>query len=494
MNPPDSQSAKLKLEQVGEELTMAAGDCVVKQGDPPLFFYVVISGKLKVYRETNDGIRTDLTSLGPGEYFGEVALVTGKPRTATVEAVEDSVLLAVSKEEFDSVLDQNPKLARQIIHSLSQWLVEGDKRLEKETVHQVKLRQISWFDYALIAVLSLVLALVFNLYNDNQIPLVNIIGDVPGVEEISLPQALDLYKKKEAIFVDARKSNFYEQRHIEGSLNLPVLFFDLQYPMFQFMLMQQQVPKDKPVVVYGGTVSRRFDKELAKLLKERDFPQVMILGGDYQAWERTFPLKEQKEQKVHAMPLGLVGYLEWVPVGIFSAYSDSAGAPQPLSVGGLPPDFRGNFRAVCAQQNHAACRLRPQCGGIWHDAGLGRKPLVPGPPLGGVGGRSFSDFGHSHPGGGHRHRRHEYPFYYRLGKRHLSGVAHQLRLCGGGGGTGNLVEGSEKRRDAGHGPAGLPLRPPLRPGPGRFYLAGEKDMKRVVMTPATILLMIAVLA
>ncbi len=317
MNPPDSQSAKLKLEQVGEELTMAAGDCVVKQGDPPLFFYVVISGKLKVYRETHDGIRTDLTSLGPGEYFGEVALVTGKPRTATVEAVEDSVLLAVSKEEFDSVLDQNPKLARQIIHSLSQWLVEGDKRLEKETVHQVKLRQISWFDYALIAVLSLVLALVFNLYNDNQIPLVNIIGDVPGVEEISLPQALDLYKKKEAIFVDARKSNFYEQRHIEGSVNLPVLFFDLQYPMFQFMLMQQQVPKDKPVVVYGGTVSRRFDKELAKLLKERDFPQVRILGGDYQAWERTFPLKEQKEQKVHAMPLGLVGYLEWVPVGIF---------------------------------------------------------------------------------------------------------------------------------------------------------------------------------
>jgi putative oxidoreductase len=101
-------------------------------------------------------------------------------------------------------------------------------------------------------------------------------------------------------------------------LNLPVLFFDLQYPMFQFMLMQQQAPKDKPVVVYGGTVSRRFDKELAKLLKERDFPKVMILGGDYRAWEKAFPLKEQKEQKVHAMPLGLVGYLEWVPVGIFA--------------------------------------------------------------------------------------------------------------------------------------------------------------------------------
>jgi rhodanese-related sulfurtransferase len=317
MNPPDNQSAKLKLEQVGEEVTLAAGDCVVKQGDPPLFFYVVISGRLKVYRETHDGIRTDLTSLGPGDYFGEVALVTGKPRTATVEAVEESLVLAVSKDEFDFVLDQNPKLARQIIHSLSQWLVEGDRRLEQETVHQVKLRQISWFDYALIMGLSLVLALVFNIYNDNQIPLIHTVGNLTGVEEISLEKAQELYKKQGAIFVDARKSNFYEQRHIKDSLNLPLLFYDLQYPLFEFMLMQKQVPKDTPLVVYGGTVSRRFDQELAKLLKERDYPHVMTLAGDYQAWEGAFPLKEQKEKKLLPMPLGLMGYMEWVPVGIF---------------------------------------------------------------------------------------------------------------------------------------------------------------------------------
>ena len=317
MIQPDNGGQQLKLEQVGQERKVAAGQCVVKQGDPPLFFYVVVAGKLKVYRETEDGIRTDLTFLAPGDYFGEVALVTGKPRTATVEAVEDSVLLEISKEEFDTVLDQNPKLARRLIRSLAQWLVEGDKRLEKETVHQVKLRQISWFDYALILGLSLVLALVFNLYNDNQIPLFNVMGDLEGVEEISLPKALKLYQKKEAVFVDARKNNFYDQRHIEGALNLPVLFFDLQYPLFQFMLMQQQIPPDKPLVVYGGTFSRRFDLELAKLLKARDHPRVMVLAGDYRDWDKVFPLVEQKEQKVPAMDLGFMGYLEWVPVSIF---------------------------------------------------------------------------------------------------------------------------------------------------------------------------------
>ncbi len=318
MTQSDSQVDKLKLEQVGKEVTIPAGVRVVKQGDPPLHFYVVISGKLKVYRETDDGIRTDLTELGPGDYFGEVALVTNKPRTASVEAVEESSLLEIGQDEFDAVLDQNPKLARQIIHRLSQWLVDGDQRLEKETVHQVKLRQISWFDYLLIGGLSIVLALVFNLYNDNQIPLVYSAGPVPGVETISLQEAVKLYRECQAVFVDARKSNFYEQAHIKGAMDLPVVFFDLQYPMFQFMLGEKQVPKDLPLVVYGGNISRRFDKELAKLLKEKTDRKVMILGEeDYQAWQQAFPLEGHPGKEVSAMPLGISGYIEWIPVGIF---------------------------------------------------------------------------------------------------------------------------------------------------------------------------------
>jgi rhodanese-related sulfurtransferase len=316
MTQSDDQVEKLKLGQVGSEVKIPAGVQVVRQGELPKHFYVVISGKLKVYRETLEGIRTDLTVLGPGAYFGEVALVTGKPRTASVEATEESVVLAISKEEFDSVLDENPKLARQIIFGLSQWLVEGDRRLEEETVIQVTSRNISWFDFMLILGLSLVLSLVFNIYNENQIPLIHTVGDLEGVQEISLKQAENLYKTKGAVFVDARKANFYEDSRIKGALNLPLLFFDLQYPMFQFMLEQDKVPKDEPIFVYGGTVSRRFDLELSRLLAEKDY-KVMVLGSDYEAWKKAFPLAGNPKKEVHAMPLGMAGYIEWVPVSIF---------------------------------------------------------------------------------------------------------------------------------------------------------------------------------
>ncbi len=315
--PSPPVTGKLKLEHVGREVAVPSGTCIVKQGEAPNHFYVIKSGKLRVFRETADGIRTHLTELGPGDYFGEVALVTGQPRTASVESMEESHLLQITKEEFDSVLDHNPQLARHIIQQLANWLVTGDRRLEQEVVHQVKLRQVSWFDYLLTLGLSIVFALVFNIYNDNQIPLIQGWGEHDAVAEVPPNQALEAHRQGQALFVDARKNSFYEQRHIKGALNLPVVFFELMYPMFQFSLTQMEAATDKPLIVYGGVTSRRFDLELARLLKDKGFDRVAVLGGNYQAWPRTFPVEEGKTKKPGAMPLGLAGLLEWLPVVIF---------------------------------------------------------------------------------------------------------------------------------------------------------------------------------
>jgi putative oxidoreductase len=314
---PATKAESLKLEQVGREIAVPSGTCIVRQGESPNHFYVVRSGKLRVFRETADGIRTHLTELGPGDYFGEVALVTGQVRTASVEAMEESHLLQVTKEEFDWVLDHNPKLARHIIQQLAHWLVTGDRRLEREVVHQFKLRQLSWFDYFLMVGLSIVFAIVFNLYNDNQIPLIHGWGEKDAVPTISLTKAQEAYQQNEAVFVDARKNSFYEQQHIKGAVSLPVVFFDLMYPMFQFTLAQTEGLQGKPLIVYGGTTSRRFDIELARLLKDKDFDRVMVFGSDYQAWPQGFPLAEGKTKKPGHMPLGLGGLLEWLPVSIF---------------------------------------------------------------------------------------------------------------------------------------------------------------------------------
>ena len=209
----------MKLDHLGEEISVPAGVRVVSQGEPPEYFYVIQAGKVRVFRETEDGIQTDLTELAAGSYFGEVALVTGQPRSASVEAVQEARLIKVSKEEFDRLLDQNPQLARHIIQQLSSWLVAGDRRLETEVVHQVKLRQISWFDYLLMLGLSLVLALVFNLYNDNRIALIHGWGQ-PGVPEITLGQALEKYRQNRVSLSRTLRKAFQENHRINPGLKL----------------------------------------------------------------------------------------------------------------------------------------------------------------------------------------------------------------------------------------------------------------------------------
>jgi putative oxidoreductase len=310
------KAAELDLCHLGQEVSVPAGVRIVSQGEAPEYFYVIQSGRVRVFRETEDQIRTDLTELGPGNYFGEVALVTGQPRTASVEAAEDAKLIKVSKEEFNRLLDHNPQLARHIINQLASWLVAGDRRLETEVVHQVKLRQISWFDYVLMLGLSLVLALVFNIYNDNRLPLIHGWGEAKGIPEITLSQAEALYKKNEAVFVDARKSAFFDQEHIKGSQNLPVILFEIMYPMFHFTLDQTPGGKDKTLIVYGGTLSRRMDLDLAHLLIKKGMKHVAVLI-DYNGWEKAFPVVKQKAKEPASLPLGLPGYLEWVPVSIF---------------------------------------------------------------------------------------------------------------------------------------------------------------------------------
>ena len=304
----------LKLCQLGHEVSVPAGARIVSQGEDPEFFYVIQSGRVRVFRETADRIQTNLTELTAGTYFGEVALVTGQPRSASVEALEDAILIKVSKEEFDRLLDQNPQLARHIIQQLANWLVAGDRRVEAEVVHQVKLRQLSWFDYVLMLGLSLVLSLVVNIYNDNRIPLIHGWGEKTAIPEITLNQAEELYQKKEAIFVDARKSAFYSQEHIKDAFNLPAVLFDLMYPMFQFMVAQEG--KDKTLVVYGGTFSRRIDIDLARMLKNKGLANVVVMK-DYAGWPKVFPVIKKEAPEPGSLPLGFAGFLEWLPLSIF---------------------------------------------------------------------------------------------------------------------------------------------------------------------------------
>lgn len=107
---------------VMQPVKLAGGAMLCEQGDAGDTLYIVAHGRLRVSVAGGRGGRRVVAELGRGESVGEMALLTGERRSARVEAIRDSVLLALSRSAFERVVEQYPRvmtqLARQLVDRL----------------------------------------------------------------------------------------------------------------------------------------------------------------------------------------------------------------------------------------------------------------------------------------------------------------------------------------------------------------------------------------
>jgi serine/threonine protein kinase len=107
----------------------APGDVVMRQGDPADAAYIIVSGTCRVYKNIDDE-EVELRRLGPGEVFGETAILSRKPRTASVQALETLVLQVVTPEELEEGVGVNTGLG-QFVRTLAERFREVDERLTR---------------------------------------------------------------------------------------------------------------------------------------------------------------------------------------------------------------------------------------------------------------------------------------------------------------------------------------------------------------------------
>ena len=89
------------------------GDVVISEGDPGASMYVITSGEVKVYsRAPGKSGTIYLAKLSEGDFFGEVSVLTGKPRTATITASRPTELLRLDKEKLDTALAKHPGIRK----------------------------------------------------------------------------------------------------------------------------------------------------------------------------------------------------------------------------------------------------------------------------------------------------------------------------------------------------------------------------------------------
>lgn len=110
------------------------------EGDTVSGIYLVLSGKVKTIRLSEDG-RELLTGMyGPDEYFGIPALLLNEPYAETAEALEDTTVCLLPKEMLEELLNRYPDVARQFIHILSNNLLDKEEQLLQLAYHSVRKR------------------------------------------------------------------------------------------------------------------------------------------------------------------------------------------------------------------------------------------------------------------------------------------------------------------------------------------------------------------
>jgi len=123
--PLFSSLSQRHLKEIGkhaDQVQVEKGRVLVQQGRTGWEFIFIVEGKARV--EKNGKV---IRQLSGGDFFGEISLIDGEPRTSTVIAETDMTLLIVHKTSFDHLLDKIPGLQRKILISLCQYLRRAEK-------------------------------------------------------------------------------------------------------------------------------------------------------------------------------------------------------------------------------------------------------------------------------------------------------------------------------------------------------------------------------
>jgi CRP-like cAMP-binding protein len=106
-----------------------AGAVIFEQGDPASRMYVIQSGRVRLERAAG-GRRISLGQLGPGDFFGEMALLEGQPRSATAVVAEPARLLELDEKAFEELLREKPEVALRLLKKLSARLREATRQVQ----------------------------------------------------------------------------------------------------------------------------------------------------------------------------------------------------------------------------------------------------------------------------------------------------------------------------------------------------------------------------
>jgi CRP-like cAMP-binding protein len=129
-----------RIAQLAVPRSFEPGQIVFREGDASDTCYVVRSGRARAIREHADGRTITLATFGPGDIFGELAMFEDELRSATVEAVQNTSVVAVLGPDMRRLMVEHPEISIRLVVALGRRLRETNDRLAKQSFQTVQSR------------------------------------------------------------------------------------------------------------------------------------------------------------------------------------------------------------------------------------------------------------------------------------------------------------------------------------------------------------------
>jgi CRP-like cAMP-binding protein len=143
MNPMFSDLGSDELQRLSNlchTQHLGVGEVLFQKGDPGDALFGIRRGQIRIETGAADGSRLTLNFMGPGELFGEVAVLDSQSRTADAAAAEATELFVLRREDFLSFLEREPKVAIKIIQLLCQRIRWQSERMEESVLQPLPVR------------------------------------------------------------------------------------------------------------------------------------------------------------------------------------------------------------------------------------------------------------------------------------------------------------------------------------------------------------------
>ncbi|CUS82609.1 Crp/Fnr family transcriptional regulator [Candidatus Kryptonium thompsonii] len=119
-----------RIASLGTRKIFSKGSVILMEDEIGSALFIIIDGKVKVSRLDETGKEVILSILGPGEVFGEMSLLDGMKRSATVSALTDTEVLIIYRDDFLNLLNKHPQIAISLLKELTQRLRKADMQIK----------------------------------------------------------------------------------------------------------------------------------------------------------------------------------------------------------------------------------------------------------------------------------------------------------------------------------------------------------------------------